>query len=337
MSDFYVPGVWAERYGRLSKAERDDVDQEVDRQFRARKGVSRKLDPKKDKDLVVQWLRIRDEVMQRMGGKGAPNRSKTGEGLAMWLPSGMQNMAYLLLYNYDIGSSELKPLHVKALDGAMKLYVRAQVSVFIGVLGHASRTGGDAFDNPGLSSRRAAIVDQYLRKFAGSTVSFFRPGGTGSKEEVSKDPNYREVWPYLESIDEDERDRSVVVTIKWQDPGAIDALNEPAVDWNKAFDEAAPWAALNYVSTMGLMIASDNLSPIVVKGVSSPWNPWTGWPTSWTTGNVDADKVMQVMGKMMIDELEKAARKKNLKITRDEIIEHYQTWLKNPKNKWVNP
>jgi hypothetical protein len=88
---------------------------------------------------------------------------------------------------------------------------------------------------------------------------------------------------------------------------------------------------------MGMMIASDNLSPFKVGEVGIPWNPYTGWPTSWTTGSPDADKVMQAMGKMMIDNIQGAAARKGLKITRDDIIKHYQDWLKNPKNKWVNP
>jgi hypothetical protein len=46
---------------------------------------------------------------------------------------------------------------------------------------------------------------------------------------------------------------------------------------------------------------------------------------------------MQAMGPMILNDIEQAARHMNLKISRDEIIGHYQDWLKSPKNKWVNP
>ena len=337
MGDFYIPGVWAKRYEQLSSPERIYVDDEADRRFRTRTGISRKLDPKTDHRLVVQWLRIRDEVLAQISGKAARDSGKTGDGLALWLPAPMKNMAFFLLYNYDIGSDTLKPLHLKAIDGVMRLFLKAQADLRIGVEGHASRTGGETYDNRGLSERRAAIVDKYLRKLSGASAKFFSSGGSGAKQQVSENPFYRETWPHLDSLDEDERDRSVIITLQWQPPGVQDALDQPNIDWDKAFDQAAPYAAFAYVGTMGLMIASDNLSPFKVGGVPLPWNPYTGWPTSWTTGNPDADRVMQAMGKMMIDNIEAAASKKGLKITRDDIIGHYQDWLKNPKNKWVNP
>jgi outer membrane protein OmpA-like peptidoglycan-associated protein len=332
---------WAQRYEHLPPAERADVNQEVDRRFRQRTHVSRTLDPNKDKALVAQWLSIRDEVMAQLGGKGSPDPRKTSNGLVFWLPSPMKNMAFLLLYNYDIGSDKPKAQHLSALDRVMPPFVNVArngpLDVWIGVVGHASRTGGDTFDNQGLSDRRAAQVDKRLREIGGTTLKFFKAGGTGSKEEVSKEPAYRDAWPQLESLDEDERDRSVVVLIQWQQPGAIDALNQPDIDWDKAFDLAASRAGLQYAMTMGLLVAQDYMSPIKVKGVDVPWNPITGWPTSWTTGSPDADAVMQAMGPMMINDIEQAARKMNLKISRDEIVRHYQDWLKNPKNKWVNP
>jgi hypothetical protein len=42
-----------------------------------------------------------------------------------------------------------------------------------------------------------------------------------------------------------------------------------------------------------------------------PWNPFTGWPTGWTTGSPDA--VMHAMGPMMIKDIEQSARSMNLK------------------------
>jgi outer membrane protein OmpA-like peptidoglycan-associated protein len=330
---------WAKRYEHLPPTERADVNREVDRRFRQRTGVSRTLDPNKDQALVAQWLLIRDEVMAQMGGKGSPDPRKTSNGLVFWLPSPLKTWALLLLYNYDIGSDKPKVEHLRVLDTVMPLFVvaaiKGQLDVRAGVIGHASRTGEKTFDNQGLSDRRAAEVDKHLRKIGGTALKFFKAGGTGSKEEVSKDPSYRDAWPYLESLDEDERDRSVVVLLQWQ-LRDIDALDQPNIDWDKAFDQAASRAALSYALVMSAQILGDYPSP-TVKGVPIPWNPITGWPTSWTTGSPDTDAVLQAMGPIMINDIEQSVRNMHLKISRDEIISHYQDWLKNPKNKWVNP
>jgi hypothetical protein len=222
---------------------------------------------------------------------------------------------------------------LKVLDGLIRLFIWSKLDVTVGVLGHASRTGEGSFDNQGLSQRRAAAVDQYLRKISGTSIKFFKAGGTGSKEEVSKDPNYHDVWPKLESLDEDERDRSVVVLFQWQPPGIIDAIAESKIDWDKAFDQAASAAALKYLVDMSTRIVAD----YAPSPGNIPWNPVTGWPNSWTTGSPNADDVMRAMGKIMIDVVESRARVSKLNISRDDIIRHYQDWLKNPKNKWVNP
>jgi outer membrane protein OmpA-like peptidoglycan-associated protein len=335
MTDFYTPGVWAQRYEHLPPAERAELNQEVDRRFLKQTGISRSLDPKKDQALAIRWLRIRDEVMAQMAGKGSPDSRKTSNGLVFGLPSPMKNMAFLLLYNYDIGNEKPKPQHLKALDRIMFAFLKSKLDLRMGVVGHSSRSGGDAFDNQGLSERRAAEVDKYLRKIADTSVVFFKAGGTGSKEEVSKDPNYRDVWPQLESLDEDERDRSVVVLIQWQPVGVIDALNQPNIDWKKAFDQAASRAGLWYALGGFTKVVAD-YGPSYPIGLG-PWNPVTGWPNSWTTGSPTADEVMKAMGPFIINDIEQAARKMKLKITRDEIISHYQDWLKDPKNKWVNP
>jgi outer membrane protein OmpA-like peptidoglycan-associated protein len=335
MGDLYNSGVWAKRYEHLPPTERADVNLEADRRFRERTGVSRMLDPKKDPALIVRWLRIRDEVMAQLSGKGTPDPRKTASGLVLWLPSPIKQTAFLLLYNYDIGSDKPKLEHLKTLDGVVGPLINiALLDLWVGVEGHASRTGGDAYDNQGLSERRAAEVDKHLRKIGRSSITFFKAGGWGSKQQVSIDPSYRDAWPYLESLDEDERDRSVVITIKWQPVHAIDSLKQPNVDWNKAFDQAAPRAALWYALQMGIKIVADYAPSPKIKGVPIPWNPATGFPNSWTTGRPDADAVLQAMGKMMIDEVEQAARNAKLDISRDEIIRHYQDWLKNPDNKW---
>jgi outer membrane protein OmpA-like peptidoglycan-associated protein len=333
MNDFYIPGVWAKRYEHLPAVERKDVNDEADRRFKKRTGVSRALDPNKDASLRAQWLRIRDEVMAQMAGQGSPDPRKTSNGLAFFLPTPSSSMAFLLLYNYDIGDDQPKSQHLKVLDGVIGPLIKAQLDLSLGVIGHASRTGRDGYDNQGLSDRRATQVDGYIRKIAHGAIKFFKAGGYGSKQQVSQDPTYRLAWADLESIDEDERDRSVVIMIHWQPVGIIDVFDQPDVDWGKAFDEAAKRAGLMYALKMGIKVVSD-YAPSPIPG---PWNPVTGWPNSWTTGSPDADAVMKEMGAMMINEIEQAARRKGLKISRDDIIGHYQEWLKDPKNKWVNP
>ncbi|MEJ1161919.1 DUF5995 family protein [Prosthecomicrobium sp. N25] len=73
MGDVYIPGVWSQRYMNLPAAVRANVDQEVNRLFRERTGITRTLDPKRDHDLANRWLRIRDEVMEQTAGKGLPD------------------------------------------------------------------------------------------------------------------------------------------------------------------------------------------------------------------------------------------------------------------------
>ncbi|MBV9985492.1 OmpA family protein [Bradyrhizobium sp.] len=324
--------VWAKRYESLPKEERDEVNAEVDRRFRERTRVTRALDPSKDLALRLRWLQIRDEVMAQIGGKGAPDPRKTSRGFFLALPKSGTMMQFLI-YNFDIGSDQPKEQHLKALDKAMGVLLKSGLELMVGVEGHASRTGGEGYDNSGLSERRAKAIDSYLRKIGKSSIKvFFKAGGAGAKQQVSKNPFYREAWPKLDSLDEDERDRSVIVSIQVQQPGIIDGFSQPVVDWKKAFDQAAPRAALIYLSQMGISIVGD----YVPSPIPSPWNPITGWPTSWTTGNPDADEVMKAMGKTMIDDIELAAKRKGLKISRDEIIRHYQDWLKDPNNKWTH-
>src|SRR5687767_5469339 len=70
----YIPGVWSRKYQQLLPADRAMVNEETNRLFRDRTGVSRKLDPKVDHDLVDQWLRIRDEVMAAREAGGPAKR-----------------------------------------------------------------------------------------------------------------------------------------------------------------------------------------------------------------------------------------------------------------------
>jgi hypothetical protein len=140
-----------------------------------------------------------------------------------------------------------EPEHLKALNGAVVPLMTAKgLDRRVGVIGCASRTGGDG-DNRALSERRAAEVDRYRRKLADPSVRFFKVGGSGEEGQASTAPQYRDAWPKLQSLDEDERGRSVVVLVQWQPVGAIDALNQPVIDWDRAFHQAAQRAALMYL------------------------------------------------------------------------------------------
>jgi hypothetical protein len=337
MNDFYFPGVWAQRYKHLPPNERADIDKEVDRRFRARTGVARTLDPKKDQALAIRWLRTRDEVMAQMAGKGAPDRRKTSLGLVLALPSTMKNFMLLLLYNYDIGDHRPKPEHLKALNSVIfPLTLTKGWNFFGGVFGFASRTGGDS-ENQALSERRAAEVDKYLRQLVGSAITFFTAGGHGKKIQVSTVAEYHEAWPELESIDEDERDRSVVVTVQWQPVVVITAHNQPNIDWDKAFERASDRALLLYAIFMSTLAVADYAPHLInVKGVPVPWNPVTGPPYSWTTKRpADGDAVMKAIRPAIIGDIELSARNMKLNITRDEIERRYDEWVKNQMNKNV--
>jgi outer membrane protein OmpA-like peptidoglycan-associated protein len=337
MSDFYIPGIWSQRYDQLPPPERADVNQEADRRFLARTGVARTLDPRRDQALAIRWLRIRDEVMAQMAGKGGADTSR---GLVLGLPAPMKNWSYLLLYNYDVGDPQPKPEHLRALNRAVGPMLKMKgMDLRVGAIGNASRTGSEAA-NQALSQRRAEVVDKSLRILAGPSVRFFKPGAAGEHDQVSTSPQYRDVWPQLQSLDEDERDRSVVVLVQWQPVGAaddyFDALKQAAIDWDKAFHLAAQRAAVWYLSGGFLLVIADYGPSPKVKGVPSPWNPWTGPPNSWTTTSPDGDAVMRAMRPYMLREIEQAARNRKLNMTRAEIEQRYEEWLKSPTNKWVN-
>lgn len=84
MPSRYVAGVWARKYRGLSESDRNNVNQLTNARFRAATNVHRKLDPKRDRALCDEWLRLRDEVMQ----EGA--RSGFRGELFMGLPSPQQ-------------------------------------------------------------------------------------------------------------------------------------------------------------------------------------------------------------------------------------------------------
>lgn len=69
----YIPGALSKRYQQLPPARRDAVNREVNKIFAERTGFTGKLDPKRHKDLVGIWLRIRDEVVS--GAAALPTRT----------------------------------------------------------------------------------------------------------------------------------------------------------------------------------------------------------------------------------------------------------------------
>ncbi len=81
MPSRYVAGVWARKYRGLSESDRNNVNQLTNARFRAATNVHRKLDPKRDRALCDEWLRLRDEVMQEGARSDAflakPIQSKT--------------------------------------------------------------------------------------------------------------------------------------------------------------------------------------------------------------------------------------------------------------------
>ena len=73
MPSKYIAGIWAQKYRRLTGTARDEVNQVTNRLFQAKTKVLRKLDPKRDRALCDEWLRIRDQVMQQRERSGQSN------------------------------------------------------------------------------------------------------------------------------------------------------------------------------------------------------------------------------------------------------------------------
>ena len=130
----------------------------------------------------------------------------------------------------------------------------------------------------------------------------------------------------------------MIILIQWQPAGSVEdlleAFRQARIDWDKAFHLAAQRAAIWYLLGGFLLAVGDIPSP-VIKGVPSPWNPWTGNPAVWTTASPDGDKVMKAMKPYMFREIEQAVRKARLKMTRADIEQRYEEWMKSPTNKWV--
>jgi hypothetical protein len=71
MSGIYRPGWQSKTYRLYARTVRAGIALEVDRQFRAKTGIGRKLDPTSAEDLEWRriWLRIRDEVVAKTEAK----------------------------------------------------------------------------------------------------------------------------------------------------------------------------------------------------------------------------------------------------------------------------
>jgi hypothetical protein len=71
MSDPYTPKQQAREYHRMPIAQREAIRIEVDRRFREKTNITRRLDPTSRQDLELRrtWLRIRDEVMDNQDAK----------------------------------------------------------------------------------------------------------------------------------------------------------------------------------------------------------------------------------------------------------------------------
>ena len=64
MSRPYIPGIWATKYEQLPPRRKDEVNTAVNQLLAQETGVARKLDPRRDMELVRRWLCIRDAVME---------------------------------------------------------------------------------------------------------------------------------------------------------------------------------------------------------------------------------------------------------------------------------
>ena len=311
----YVPGFWSQQYQNLSGSQRTQINKRVDEAFRQQTGLSRSLDPKTDKDFVNQWLRIRDEMMAEQSKQGATGTRKTGFGKFGVLP-GKTNERRLLLYNYDVNVSHMKPQHQQFLDGSLIPFMNVKsLEVRVAVVGSASRTGSEG-DDQSLSEARAAIVQSYLQHRAISSVFFSKSEGWGKQPKRKDSPS-----------DEDERDRSVIVLMVFRPPNPIPQITRTtysAAEWAKIFDQAYKNSAALYASDAFLNIITD-YSP-------SPKNVPISVPNSWK-GSPTPPAVAAALRKGAIGLVKDAVRKQRLNIPDAEIEQQFDTWFKSQQHK----
>jgi outer membrane protein OmpA-like peptidoglycan-associated protein len=311
----YVPGFWSQQYENLSNSQRTQINKKVDEAFRRQTGISRPLNPKTDRVFVNQWLRVRDEVMAEQSRQGATSTRKTGFGKFGMIP-GKPNERQVLLYNYDVNASHMKPEHQRFLDRSLIPFINVKsLEVWVAVVGTASRTGSDGYDQS-LSETRAAIVQSYLRQRAIPSVNFVDPVGWG-KQPKRKDS----------SSDEDERDRAVIVVMGFRPPNPIPPVTRTtysAAEWARIFDQAYKNSAVSYT----LDAAFNNIADYSPTPKSIP----TSVPNSWK-GSPAAAEVAAALRKGAIDLVKDAVRKQKLDIPDAEIEQQFDTWFKNQQHK----
>src|SRR5467141_3260878 len=78
-------------------------------------------------------------------------------------PDGQDCPTELLLFNFDIGSSKLKPAHERFLNQGILTILEANGEHKVGLVGRASRSGPDSFDLK-LSRQRAEAVAALLTR-----------------------------------------------------------------------------------------------------------------------------------------------------------------------------
>src|SRR5271170_234202 len=307
----YVPGFWSQQYENLSNYQRTQINKKVDEAFRHQTGISRPLNPKTDRVFVNQWMRVRDEVMAEQSRQGATSTQRKGFGKFGMIP-GKPNERRVLLYNYDVNASHMKPQHQQLLDRSLIPFMNVKsLEVRVAVVGTASRTGSDG-DDQSLSEARAAIEQSYLRQRAIPGVIFVDPVGWG-KQPKRKDS----------SSDEDERDRSVIVVMGFRPPSPIPPVTRTtysAAEWARIFQQAYNTSALTYALDAAFSNVAD-YSPNFKNIPTSVPNSWKGSPAS--------PEVAAALRKGAIDLVKDAVRKQKLDIPDAEIEQRFDTWFKN--------
>jgi outer membrane protein OmpA-like peptidoglycan-associated protein len=327
----YVPGFWSQQYQNLSNDRRTQINKKVDEAFRQQTGISRCLDPKTDRGFVNQWLRIRDEVMAEQSKQGATSTRKTGFGKFVKIPSGKRNELGVMLYNYDVNVSHMKPEHQRFLDGAIIPFINQKFQVMkVLVIGSASRTGSEG-DDQSLSEARAAIVQSYLRHRANPSVFFQNSVGLG-KQGLSKQQLFKD-----SPSDEDERDRSVIVMMVFEPPSPLPPITKTiysAAQWADLFERAYNIYAHIWYSDQIFKNLKDYVPNMNYKPGGIQIIPIDGTlPNSWTDGRPTPPEVDAALRKGAIDLVKDAVRKGGVNIPDAEIEQRFDTWFKSQQHK----
>jgi hypothetical protein len=237
-----------------------------------------------------------------------------------------------LLYNYDVNVAHMKPEHKQFLDSFVVPFLKIKsLEIFVWIGGFASRTGNEE-DDTSLSEARARTVHSYLMHAASPGVSFLRDTGYGKHDQVSKDPAYAALWKSVASLEEDERDRAVIVWLHWQAPNSIPA--PPTVtqqtftvaEWAKIFDHYFKVAAAAYATNAFLHITADYApSPLRIKGVRVPLH----LKYSWTHSAPTPEEVNAALREDTINMIDDAVKQQKRNVARAEIEQQFDTWFKS--------